>query len=215
MDDITPKKIALVVAGSLLTIGILFGAWYMTSAPKTVVRQDIPVRDTDYVAANKKAKVMLVEYSDFQCPACGQYHSLIKQVLEKYKDQIGFVQRHFPLQQHENAIVAARAAEAAGKQGKFYEMGDLLFTNQKDWEELDEPVKTFEGYANKLKLNMDQFKKDNTDAFDKKIEADRLSGVALGVNSTPTFFLNGVKLSNPGSMDAFSKLIDAELAASK
>lgn len=215
MDDITPKKIGLVLVASLVTIGILFGAWYMTSAPKTVVKQDIPVRETDYVAANKKAKVMLVEYSDFQCPACGQYHPLIKQVLAKYKDQIGFVQRHFPLQQHENAIVAARAAEAAGKQGKFYEMGDVLFTNQKEWEEMDDPTKIFEKYAGKLKLNMEQFKKDNTDSLDKKIEADRLSGVALGVNSTPTFFLNGVKLSNPGSLDAFSKLIDAELAASK
>lgn len=213
MEDITPKKIALVVLGSLLVLGILFGAWYMTSAPKTVVKQDIPIRETDHMAGNKKAKVVLVEYSDFQCPACGQYHPLIKQVLEKYKDQIGLVMRHFPLQQHENAIVAARAAEAAGKQGKFFEMGDLLFTNQKEWEQMDDPVKTFEGYASKLKLNMEQFKKDNTDVQDKKIEADRLSGVALGVNSTPTFFLNGVKLNNPGSLDAFSKLIDAELAA--
>ncbi len=213
MEDITPKKIALVVAGSLLTLGILFGAWYMTSKPQTVVKQDIPVRENDYIAGNKKAKVMLVEYSDYQCPACGQYHPLIKQVLEKYKDQIGLVMRHFPLQQHENAIVAARAAEAAGKQGKFFEMGDLLFTNQKEWEKEKDPQKKFESYASKLKLNMEQFKKDNTDMHDKKIEADRLSGVALGVNSTPTFFLNGVKLSNPGSLDAFSKLIDAELAA--
>lgn len=213
MDDITPKKIGLVLLGSLITIGILFGAWYLTSTPKTVVKQNIPVRETDHMAANKKAKVVLVEYSDFQCPACGQYHPLIKQVLAKYNDKIAFMQRHFPLQQHKNAIAAARAAEAAGKQGKFFEMGDILFTNQKDWETLDNPVKKFEEYAKKLKLNMDQFKKDNTDAQDKKIEDDRNSGVALGVNSTPTFFLNGAKLDNPGSLADFSKLIDVELAA--
>lgn len=215
MEDITPKKIGLVLMGTLITIGILFGAWYLTSTPKTIVKQNIPIRESDYISGNKKAKVVLVEYSDFQCPACGQYHPLIKQVTQKYNDKIAFVQRHFPLQQHKNALAAARAAEAAGKQGKFYPMGDLLFTNQQDWEEEKDPQKLFESYAKQLKLNIDQFKKDNTDAQDKKIEDDRNSGVALGVNSTPTFFLNGVKLDNPSSLADFSKLIDAELATAK
>ncbi len=215
MEDITPKKVGLVLLGTVITISILFGAWYLTSTPKTVVKQNIPIRDFDYVTGNKDAKVVLVEYSDFQCPACGQYHPLIKQVVEKYNDRIAFVQRHFPLQQHENAVAAARVAEAAGKQGKFYQMGDLLFNNQRNWEKEKDPQKIFESYAKQLKLNMDQFKKDNTDAQDKKIDDDRNSGVALGVNSTPTFFLNGVKLDNPSSLADFSKLIDAELAAAK
>ncbi len=215
MDDITPKKIALVVVGSLLTVGLLFGAWYLTSTPQVAEKQTITLKADDHITANKKSKVILVEYSDFQCPACGQYFPVVKQVLDKYKDKIMFVQRHFPLDQHKNAIPAARAAEAANKQGKFFEMGDLLFANQEKWGESDNPQKFFTEYAKKLKLNMDQFKKDNTDAQDAKIEADRNSGVTLGVNSTPTFFLNGAKLSNPASFADFAKLIDAELSPKK
>lgn len=215
MDDITPKKIALVVVGSLLTVGLLFGAWFLTSTPQVAEKQDIPLKTDDHVAANKKSKVILVEYSDFQCPACGQYHPMVKEILKKYDKKILFVLRHFPLDQHKNAVSAARAAEAANKQGKFFEMGDLLFVNQATWGESKDPQKYFTEYAKKLKLNMDQFKKDNTNAQDAKIQADRNSGVSLGVNSTPTFFLNGAKLSNPGSVDDFSKLIDAELSVKK
>lgn len=212
MEDITPKKIALVVAGSVLTVGLLFGAWFLTSTPQKAPQQDIQVNTTDHITANKKAKVILVEYSDFQCPACGQYYPMVKALLSKYQDKIAFVYRHFPLDQHKNAFPAARAAEAAGKQGKFFEMGDLLFVNQKTWGESNDPQKYFTEYAKKLQLNMEQFKKDNTSAQDGKIEADRNSGVGLGVNSTPTFFLNGSKLSNPKSVEEFGKLIETELS---
>lgn len=160
-------------------------------------------------AANKG--VTLVEYGDFQCPACKSYYPIIKSIKEQYGDDIKIQFRHFPLVQiHPNAFIASRAAEAAGKQGKFFEMHDLLYENQDSWSDATSPSTIFEGYAGQLGLNLDQFKSDvASEEIASIINADVKAGQALGANSTPTFVINDKKVDPlPKSADEFKALID-------
>lgn len=170
-----------------------------------------------HIYGNKDSKVKLVEYADFQCPACGAYHPLVSEIKEKYKDQISFEFKNFPLTQiHLNAQAAHRAAHAAGLQGKFWEMFDQLFENQASWSQSNSAIKIFEDYASSLGLNMDQYKADVASSkTNDYIKKDIEEGQDLGVNSTPTFFLNGKELTDASAFDTideFSKLIDDAIA---
>jgi protein-disulfide isomerase len=160
-----------------------------------------------------KNQVTLIEYSDFQCPACAAYHSVIKQ-LEKDFPNISIVYRHFPLPQHSNARVASQVAEAAGAQGKFWEMHDLLFENQSIWSEEKNPAGIFEAYAKKLGLNLDKFRTDaNGQAGKIKIDADVQSG-DKEITGTPTFFINNKKIENPRGYDEFRSIIEKAISNS-
>lgn len=173
---------------------------------------------SNHVVGNNKKGVTLVEYGDFQCPACGAYYPVIKQVMEKYNDDISFQFRNFPLSQiHPNARAAHRAAEAADKQGKFWEMYDLLYTNQKSWESLSDPVETFNGYATQLGLNAEKYKQDyQSSEVNAIINADLAEGQKLQVNSTPTFILQGKILGEtPRDVEGFSKIIDEAIKAAE
>ncbi len=158
--------------------------------------------------------VKIVEFSDFQCPACGAYYPILKKLTEEYGDRITFIYRHFPLRRiHRNADASAAAAEAAGLQGKFWEMHNMIFDNQKSWSEERNPDDIFAGYANAIGLDKERFLADyESEAVADRIDADYEDGLALRVNSTPTFFVNGVKIQNPRGYDAFKALIDAELS---
>ncbi|HEX5797353.1 MAG TPA: thioredoxin domain-containing protein [Candidatus Saccharimonadales bacterium] len=160
--------------------------------------------------AGKKGAT-LIEYGDFQCPHCRTYYPLVKELEKAYGDDITIQFRHFPLTQaHPHAFEAARAAEAAGKQNKFFEMHDLLFENQGSWSQLTSVSDVFEGYAKQLGLDLQKFRTDKTssqaaDTINEDIEA----GQAIGVNSTPTFILNGKKLDpTPSGVEAFKQAID-------
>lgn len=169
------------------------------------------ISPSDRFKGNKESKVVLVEYSDLQCPACNYYYPLVKQLGEEFGDKIGIAYRHFPLPQHKNAKLAAQAAEAAGRQGKFWDMHNIVFDNQEKWaEEKDADAKEkFLKYAESLSLNMDQFKSDmELKEIKDKIESDYDSGVRSKVNATPTFFLNGEKIQNPRSYDEFKDIIN-------
>ncbi len=174
------------------------------------------ISPTDNVKGSKDAKIVLVEYSDFQCPACGTYYPLVKQIALDYKDSIAVVSRNFPLRSnHKNAQMASQAAEAAGKQGKYWEMHDFLFERQEKWSELSEVKEIFKGYAKELKLDVKKFEADLTSkAVEQKVEADYQSGIQAQVNSTPTFFLNGKKVS-PRSYQDFRTLIEDSLKEQK
>ena len=169
----------------------------------------------DWVKGNSESKVSLVEYSDFQCPACGLYYPLVKQLTAEFGDRIEFTYRHFPLSQiHPNADIAARAAEAAGKQEKFWEMHDKLFENQRTWSGARDAKKLFIEYAGSLGLNTVQFEEDmDSREVKEKVRLDYKTGIDSGVNSTPTFFLNGKKIINPKSYDEFKTIILAALEA--
>ena len=165
---------------------------------------------SDWIQGNKDSRVFLVEYSDFQCPACKIFYSFLKDIEGKYGDRLQLVYRHFPLSQHANAMLAAQAAEAAGKQGKFWEMHDKIFEGQNTWasQGKSDAEKTFTSYAQSSGLNTDQFKKDlSSNEIKVKIENDYKGGIKSGVNATPTFFLNGKKLPPPTSYGDFENTI--------
>jgi protein-disulfide isomerase len=170
---------------------------------------------TNYTQGAGTDGVTVVEFGDFQCPACRSYYPITKQLKEKYGDRIKFQFRHFPLVQvHQNAMVAHRAAEAAGRQGKFWEMHDLLYERQQAWESSKNPTAIMEDYAAELGLNIDQFKADFiSEAVNNAIQADIKAGQAAGANSTPTFVINGKKVENlPTDVAGFSQLIDEQIA---
>lgn len=173
------------------------------------------VTEIDHVkGGNFSSPVTLVEYSDFQCPACGAFYPITKKLLETNGTKMRFVYRYFPLEGlHPNALGAAKAAEAAGKQNKFWEMHDLLFERQKEWSNENNIRDVFVRYANELGLNTGQFTIDLESTDTKtRIKHDIESGERAGVEGTPTFFINGEKIDNPGSYDEFQKFIDNMVA---
>lgn len=192
--------------------GVVFGMVKLagrTPANQTALLANA-VSSSDWIQGNKESKIILVEYSDFQCPACKIFYSFLKDIERKYAGKIEFVYRHFPLAQHANAMLAAQAAEAAGKQGKFWEMHDMIFEGQDAWASQSnaDAGKTFTSYVQSLGLNIDQFNKDlNSAEIKKKIEQDYQSGIKSGVNATPTFFLNGKKLPPLTSYGEFENTI--------
>lgn len=152
----------------------------------------------DHVEGNRDAKVLLIEYGDFQCPSCAAVHPNVKVLLEDYGDDIAFVFRHFPLTNiHPNAKAASGAAEAAGLQGKFWEMYDKIFDNQSAWSNADSTRRTdvFTQYARELDLDIEQFTADLTsNNVSRKISFDIALAKRENVSATPSFFLNGEKL---------------------
>lgn len=171
---------------------------------------------TENIKGNPDAKVTLVEYGDFQCPYCQQYEPTIKQVIEKYNDKIKFQFRNFPLVNiHPNAFAAARAAEAAAVQNKFWEMHDALYAekNWSTWTEAKDPRPEFNKYAKELGLKVDQFKEDfASKAVNDAVNADQAEGNKLGITGTPSFFLNGKKIEVANNLADFEKKIDEALA---
>jgi protein-disulfide isomerase len=210
------KKFWIVLV--LLTVGFMGYAWFggnkdaagseTSSATGTIVK---------HVTGKQDAAVTLVEYSDFQCSACGAYYPIVEQIIAKYKDQISFEYRHYPLTTiHANAFAAARASEAAGKQDKFWEMYRLLFVNQPAWSESSSATKMFEGYAKQLGLDPVRYKADfgssqTNGAINASIQEFNKRGLP---KATPTFLLNGKKI-QPRDAEDFSKLIDQQLKAAK
>ncbi|NUT53992.1 MAG: thioredoxin domain-containing protein [Saccharothrix sp.] len=165
-------------------------------------------------------KATLVEFLDFQCPACASYYSgITKQLEEDYRGRITFVTRNFPLEMHPLAVPAARAAEAAAKQGKYPEMYHALYDNFDSWavdgqstsSDTARATAKFEELAGGLGLDLDRFRADMaSDEVQSIIDRDVADGQELGVNSTPTFFFNGEKFRPSGSTVAD---IDREMRA--
>ncbi|MBI2196363.1 thioredoxin domain-containing protein [Candidatus Daviesbacteria bacterium] len=159
------------------------------------------VSQIDYSKGQKigsdSAKVKLVEFSDFQCPACAAAEPSVRSIRISYPDQVQFIYRHFPLPQHAFGRVAAAYAEAAGEQGKFWEMHERLFETQSEWSGLSkkEAAEFFLKITGDLGLDENKIKEQvNGNTIQAKIDSDLVEGRNLGVNSTPTFFLNGRKL---------------------
>ena len=154
----------------------------------------------DHVFGKADSKVVFIEYGDFQCPSCGGAYAQVKAATEQYQDKVAFIFRNFPLTTiHPNARVASAAAEAAGLQGKYWEMHDLLYQSQSAWENLTGNQRTaeFVGYAGQISLDEAKFKTDLASSLvNKKISFDQAIGKKIGVDATPTFYLNGTQLSS-------------------
>lgn len=167
----------------------------------------------DHVFGKADSKVVLIEYGDFQCPGCGNAHPTVKELTEKYKDQVAFVFRNFPItSKHPNAKAAAAAVEAAGLQGKYWEMHNRVFESQNSWGNLDASQRGgfFEDYASELGLDMDKFKTDYAgQEINQKISFDQAVGKKAGTEATPTFQLNGQKLGDDtwSSKENFEKAL--------
>src|SRR3989344_4022503 len=207
-------KIILGLIIFLIIVGFIFAAIKFSgdSTPSQTLPIDAIV-SSDQIKGNPTAKVILIEYSDFQCPACAVYAPIVKQIAEDFQDKAVFAYRHFPLSQHKNAKLAALASEAAGQQGKFWEMHDKIFENQKEWAE-NSAAKTEEIFiklAETLALDVEQFKNDlKSKELKEKIDNDLNSGIKVNVNSTPTFFLNAEKI-QPGSYEEFKQVILSQI----
>ena len=210
------KKIAMWVGAALVVMLAIAGlAWLVNSSPTTSSQpvNVAPVSDKDITNKVVDAKVTLIEYADFQCSACASYNPIIKQILAEYEGKILFIYRNFPLTNiHRNAVISAQAGYAAYKQDRFSEMAEILYDRQKDWESLSDPTTLFIDYARQLKLDINKFKNDlNSEDTKNFIKDSEREALAEGMNSTPTFVLNGVKIKNPNSYEDFKKLIDNEL----
>ncbi len=194
----TSKKIKLYLFGALILI-ILIIVIYKITQP------EIPIIDNRYNSSS--AKVIVEEYSDFQCPYCGKAYPTVKQVKETYGDSIEFIYKHFPLPSHPFAQKAAEASECARDQGKFWEYHNMLFENQKEL-----AVSDLKKYASDLGLNTEQFNEClDSSIKDDIVRNDLLEGQRKGVTGTPSFFINGIKLVGAQPFSEFKKIIDKQL----
>ena len=144
------------------------------------------------IRGNPDAPVTLEEFGDFQCPPCRSFVAFTEQLLKEYDSRLRIVFRHFPLSAHEHALEASLAAEAAGLQGHFWEMYDVLYREQAAWSKAPNARELFESYAGTIGLNVDQFKKDmEGEQAKERVESDQARGQSLGINLTPTIYING------------------------
>jgi len=208
------KNFMLTLLAVVAVLGGIF--WFSSKKSEAPANGKNTVQASSHVQGAGNKNVTLIEYGDFQCPACGGFYPIIKQIKAKYGDDIKFQFRNFPLVQiHPNAMAAHRAAEAADKQGKFFEMHDMLYERQPLWTTSTSVTKIFDGYAEELGLEMTKYRQDvASSAANDTINADIKEGQKIGANSTPTFVLNGRKLDqNPRTLEDFNKLIDEAIAA--
>jgi protein-disulfide isomerase len=148
-----------------------------------------------HIRGNPNAPVTLEEFGDFQCPPCGSFATYSEQLLKEYDSRLRIVFRNFPLPAHEHAREAALAAEAAGMQGHFWEMYDVLYREQVFWSYAPNTRELFESYAGTIGLNLDQFKKDmDGEKARERVDSDHARGDSLGINVTPTLFINNQPL---------------------
>ena len=210
------NKTILYILISVFAIAVIAGIYLIAKKPYQDVGSGISnyrPTNSDHIKGNKEAELVLIEYSDFQCPACGAYYPILKELSREFGDKIVFVYRHFPLTQiHKNAKLAAIVSEAAGKQDKFWEMHDVIFENQKEWSDSESAIDYFTEYAQRLNLDVEEFKSAvDLKELKQKVESDYLSGLELKVNATPTFILNGKKIQNPRSYEEFKKVAESYL----
>jgi protein-disulfide isomerase len=154
------------------------------------------------VKGNKEGADIVIEFADFQCPACAGFARVLSQFVEENKESVKFVMKHFPLASiHKNAMNSSYAAEAASKQGKFWEMHDMLYARQTEWSEIDNAEEVFKDYAKELELDVEKF---GNDFLSKEVRdavrADLTLALNLGLDSTPTIFINGKKYVGPATV---------------
>lgn len=216
------KQFIGILAAIIVGLGLIF--WFSGSKNnKNSSTSSNSTQATSHIQGLGKKGVTLMEYGDYQCPVCGAYYSTVKQVSIKYNQDIFFQFRNLPLTQiHPNAFAAARAAEAAGKQGKYFEMHDALYEQQNSWSNVSNPVPVFQSYAQQLGLDVTKFNSDySSAAVNDAIQADVAAFGKTGQQeATPTFYIDGKYVPNDKLIDGsgpsvakFSEAIDAAIAA--
>jgi protein-disulfide isomerase len=211
------KKVMMKKLGfAVLLVGIVVGIVLIAIAGQKSP-EEVSDQSPDPAKGPENAAVVIKEYSDFQCPACQAAAPVVKDIMEEYGDKVRFIYNDYPLPQHEYATDAAVGAQCAFDQNTFFEYHDLLFENQTTWAPSDSKEKAqefFRSYAQELNLNMEQFEQCVTDkAVADRVNEDIAEGRALRVNATPTFFVNGVKVTETplavGLKNAIEKALNA------
>ncbi|HQR34486.1 MAG TPA: thioredoxin domain-containing protein [Blastocatellia bacterium] len=209
--------IALVFAGAVAAGAFMYRSTHPTpSATPALTPTPVASQVALPSPENYKGQVVIEEYGDYQCPPCGALHPDLKKLKGEYGDKVKFVFHHFPLTRiHQHAAIAAFAAVAAGQQGKFWEMHNLLYESQEVWRETDNLAPILVNFAKQLGLNLEQFEKDINDTKVKSIVlTDVQRGEAMGVTGTPTLFINGkVVESDNMTMDYLHKEINKLIQA--
>lgn len=223
------KSFWIITAVIIVIIGV--GFYLASKSPVTQGVPDAPSQNNSIVGAktfersyshntgSATAPVQLVEFGDYQCPVCGAAYAPIKAVTDKYQSDpnFNFEFRNFPLSQHPYSQIAASAVEAAGAQGQYFQMHDLVYANQNDWSGSTDPMSFFTKYAQQLGLNVSQFTSDTTSyKYDTNVQQDEADGNAFGVNATPTFYVldngNPTQYVGVGNLTDLSNQIDQLMA---
>ena len=205
MADNKNFKINIPIVIGLVVILTIAGLYFLSRDNNSF---QISLEENDHFRGNREASVILVEYSDFSCPACAYYFPIIEELIANYNNDLLFIYRHFPF--HQNSYSAALTSEAAGKQGAFWQMAEKLYVNQANWANSQNPFEIFSSYAEELDLDIEKFKNDlNSQEIEQKVSSDFNSGKKYGITYTPSFFINGTLIDNPPSYEEFAKLIES------
>jgi NhaA family Na+:H+ antiporter len=192
------SPLPFIIIGVVLLAAIAAGAWYLNRARQPgAVASGSPGAQPAHTLGDERAPVTLEEFGDYQCPPCGTMFPEVEKLRQDYGDQLRFIFRQNPLfRMHPHALLAAHSAEAAGLQGKFWEMHRALYENQRTWSPVQDPTAMFEAYARQAGLDVERYRKDvGSNETDARVVADRDRAQSVGVDSTPTFFVNGRKIS--------------------
>jgi protein-disulfide isomerase len=225
------RLIPILIIGAVLATAVS-GGWYLKRSatraetldsqrqPRTQNKSKGTKRGAEpaHMRGPDDARVVIEEFADFECGACGVVHPIVKQIEKEFGSQIAVVFREYPLSMHRNGLTAAQAAESAGLQAKFWEMHDLLFENQKEWHQVVDVRSLYRGYASQAGVSVEKFERDMTNETVKtRISADNDRAASLGVNSTPTAFLNGreIPFETLTSVEKLRELIRAELSSAE
>jgi protein-disulfide isomerase len=223
------RKLQMWLIGGFVVVVILAvgAAAYFSNGASTSTSDFVsttvpPITSADHITGDATSSVSVIEYGDFECPACGEWEPLMEQLRQTYGNRVEFVFRNFPLYQiHPFAMIGAQAAEAAALQGKYWQMHDLLYKDQAQWTAnttltpADVVSQFFNGYAQSLGLNVTQFDTDiNSSSVQARVQRDITTGNAADINHTPTFFINLQQIPNPSGLAQFEQILDQELASS-
>ena len=206
-----------ILGGIIFFTVLLFvgGIFFIDSKEKTKVDvlENMQTIDGGNVLGNPNASIIVVEFADFQCPACAVYSEIMRQVVEQNSERIKYIYKHFPLVSiHSNALNSAYAAEAAAKQDAFFDMHDILYERQSEWEVISNPLEKFKEYALELGLDIEQFKNDyNSDDVKQVVKDDLSYALDLGLDSTPTILINGKQYVGNANADEITKAIEKQL----
>lgn len=211
----TSETKTLILVGLATLIILIGGSWLFSkngspnSPDNKKANSQVLNREESNKIATDSAKITIVEFGDYQCPACANVQPTVEKILTGYQDKINFVFRHFPLPQHQFAQISAQVAESAGRQQKYWEMHHLLYNNQSEWTQSKKPMQFFLKYAEEIGLDNKLFTKDVEDnSIKNKIQQDTADAYKLKINSTPTFFINDQKLTVAPTYENFKQKIE-------
>lgn len=214
MSKATKPLIVIVLAVGVATAAAVFFARRAALVDQSQA-EPVSIQGGGHFRGPADAKITLVEFGDYQCPSCGAYFPVVKELLARYPRQLRLEFHHYPLVSiHPNAMVAATAVEAAGEQGKYWEMNDLVMGNQEEWSQSPNPETEFLAYANRIGLDPNAFMQAmRSPAIQDRILQDVVRAREAKVEAVPAFFIDGRLLRVPLSINAFVDVIEARLHA--